>query len=649
MISNETINEIKSRIDIVDVISDFVTLKKSGVNYKALSPFTNEKTASFYVVPEKGIFKDFSSGKGGDAITFVMEHESLGYAEALKLLAKKYGITVEENVLEFKSDQASEVEAISLVLKFAAKYFESQLTSGVEGSSVGKQYLEERDINLRSVAKFQLGYAPNEWHALQEEALRSGFSSDVLEKSGLVVKNESGKVYDRFRGRVIFPITSLAGKVIGFGGRTMGKDLPKYINSPESVVYKKSHVLYGIFESKAAIRRTGFAYLVEGYTDVISMHQSGFENVVASAGTALTRDQVKLLKRFTDNVTILFDGDAAGIKASEKGIDIIIGEGMDVKVVMLPAGEDPDSFCRKTSASEVAAYLTEQTKDFISHRIDLAAAGKEDPSRKATAIREVLISISVIPDALKRMIYLQDLSKRTGVEIATLTIEIKKLLLQRDRMVSNSIHEVDTVNVPRTDSSMLLSEIHTLSKGFVDSLTDSLKRFEREFVKVLLNQGHRKLSDERYTFEYLFEEAQDVEFVEPIHQEIMDMVKVEVAKSNYQHAAEMFKGIVGAMPKHMSEYCAHLLVQKHFVSDGWKQNHIEVGEEYDPESAAVKVILQLKLAILSKMQQDNLQKCKLLTSPGDQEEILEIHAELDRYKNDVASRLGRTVISISPN
>lgn len=645
MISTETINEIKSRIDIVDVVSDFITLKKAGANYKALSPFTNEKTASFYVVPEKGIFKDFSSGKGGDAITFIMEHETIGYVEALKLLATKYGIAVDEKHSSGYPEKATELEAIGLAVKFATKHFTDHLLIREEGRSIGLTYLQERQINNRSIDKFKLGYAPNEWHSIEEEAIKNGFSLEILEKSGLVVKNEAGKVYDRFRSRVIFPISNIAGNVIGFGGRSMGKDLPKYINSPESALYRKGQVLYGLFESKAAIRKTDFAYLVEGYTDVISMHQSGYENVVASAGTALTAEQVKLLKRFTENITILFDGDAAGIRASEKGIDIILSEGLNVKVLCLPEGEDPDSFCRKNSSSVIDAFFKDNAKDFISYRINQATEnGKSDPSQRAASIKDILASIAVIPDALKRMIYLQDLSKRTDIDINTLTIEIKKILLSQRGSKSHSRDATDSGPA----SSLMLSDIHTLSKGFVDSAESTLKLFEKEFMKVLLNQGFKKLEDGTYTFQYLFEESQDVDFVEPIHQEIVDFFKVEVAKAGIDMLADVFTtDLLRLMPKAMSEYCSQFLVQKHFISNGWDQNQITVGEEYDPQAAALKVILQMKLGILARMQYDNLQKCKILTSPEDQEEILEIHAALDTYKNDLASRLGRTVLNIS--
>jgi len=333
LISRETIEEVKSRADIVDVISDFVTLKKSGQNYKALSPFNNEKTPSFFVVPTKGIFKDFSSGKGGDAFTFVMEHEKLSYAEAIRYLAKKYGVEIKEDRTSNESkEEQSEREGLYILMNFAKDYYKNSLSNVEEGRSIGLSYFRERGFNDRTLEKFELGYALEGWENFSNEAVAKGYNKDLLEKTGLVVKKEDGSSYDRFRGRVIFPVHNLAGKVIAFGARMLGKEKnqPKYINSPETDIYHKSDVLYGLYQGKNAIRQHDACYLVEGYTDVISMHQADVENVVASSGTALTENQIKLIRRFTENITVLFDGDAAGIKAALRGIDMILKGGLNV-------------------------------------------------------------------------------------------------------------------------------------------------------------------------------------------------------------------------------------------------------------------------------------------------------------------------------
>src|SRR5688572_6485885 len=348
MITPETIDEVKNRVDIVDVIGDFVTLKRSGQNYKALSPFTNEKTASFYVVPSKGIFKDFSSGKGGDGITFVMEHEGMSYVEALRYLAKKYGVTIKEDLVsQDQLVEKSDRDSLYIVMNYAKDYYKELLQGTDEGRSIGMSYFRERGFNTRTIDKFELGYSINEWDHFHKKATGAGYSEEMIEKAGLVIKKENTqgngfRYYDRFRGRVIFPIHNLAGKVIAFGARilTKEKDQPKYINSPETEIYHKSNVLYGMFQAKNAIRREDFCYLVEGYTDVISMHQADIDNVVASSGTALTEDQIKLIRRFTENVTVLFDGDAAGIKAALRGIDLVLKGGLNVRVVLLPNGEE---------------------------------------------------------------------------------------------------------------------------------------------------------------------------------------------------------------------------------------------------------------------------------------------------------------------
>jgi len=360
VISRETIDEVKSRIDIVDVVGDFVTLKRSGQQYKALSPFTNEKTASFYVVPSKGIFKDFSSGKGGDGITFVMEHEGMSYLEAIRYLAKKYGVTIKEEETSQSNLQQSDRDSLYIVMNYAKEYYQSLLVNTDEGRSIGMSYFHERGFNDRIIEKFELGYSINEWDHLHKKAIHDGHSEEMLEKAGLVIKKEkegsdSYRIYDRFRGRVIFPVHGIAGKVIAFGARilTKEKDQPKYINSPETEIYHKSNVLYGMFQAKNAIRREDFCYLVEGYTDVISMHLADVDNVVASSGTALTEEQIKLIRRFTENVTVLFDGDAAGIKAALRGIDLVLKGGLNVRIVLLPDAEDPDSYSRKMGSSEL--------------------------------------------------------------------------------------------------------------------------------------------------------------------------------------------------------------------------------------------------------------------------------------------------------
>ena len=640
MISRSTIDDIKSRIDIIDVISDFISLKRSGQNYKALSPFTNEKTASFYVVPSKGIFKDFSSGKGGDAITFVMEHESMSYMEALKYLAKKYGVEVKEDVNSEKEQAAqSERDGLYIVMNYAKEYFKDLLFKHDEGRSIGLSYFRERGFNDRNIEKFELGYALNEWHGLEKTATQSGYSQTSLEKSGLIIKKEDGKTYDRFRGRVIFPVHNLSGKVIAFGARilTKEKDQPKYINSPETDIYHKSNVLYGMFQAKNEIRKHDFCYLVEGYTDVISLHQAGIENVVASSGTALTEEQIKLMRRFTENVTVLFDGDAAGIKAALRGIDLVLKGGLNVRIVLLPDGEDPDSYSKKMGSTELNQYLKDHTKDFISFKIELYSAdAAKDPIKKAELIRDIVTSITAIPDPLKRTVYLQECSKKLEVPLSILSIEVKKILLATKANEAKA----DQRRVAEDSLSTSLSEVHTLSKSFLLSVEESLALFEKEFIKVLINQGHLKTADDEFAYEYLFRESQDVDFQVPIHQEIVDQYKVEVTKGNTMKPDAFLK----AIPQEEATYISEFLVQKYYISEGWKKHHILIGDEYIVEQSAHKVIMQLKLGIVMKMLNDNLQKIKETTTKKEQNELLEIQATIDGFKNTIASGLGRIVL-----
>lgn len=641
MISRNTIDEIKSRIDIIDVVSDFINLKRSGQNYKALSPFTNEKTASFYVVPSKGIFKDFSSGKGGDAITFVMEHEGMSYTEALRFLAKKYGVEIKEELVQEKDVVAqSERDSLYIVMNYAKDYFKELLHKSDEGQSIGLSYFRERGFTDRNIEKFELGYALNEWNGFEKIALKSGYSPEILEKAGLIVKRENGNTYDRFRGRVIFPVHNLSGKVIAFGARMLGKekDQPKYINSPETDIYHKSNVLYGMFQAKNEIRKHEFCYLVEGYTDVISLHQSGIENVVASSGTALTEEQIKLMRRFTENVTVLFDGDAAGIKAALRGIDLVLKGGLNVRIVLLPDGEDPDSFSKKRGSSELVQYLKEHTQDFISFKIDLYTAdASKDPIKKAELIRDILTSVTAIPDPLKRTVYLQECSKKLEVPLSVLSIEVKKILL------STKANEVKPERIQGQTNDGLtssLSEIHSLSKSFLLSSDESLALFEKEFIKVLINQGHYRTAEGEFAYEYLFRESQDVEFLNPMHQEIVDQYKVEVAKGNSIKPSDFLQALSPAAASYVSGF----LVQKYFISEGWKRHHIIIGDEYLLEQSSVKVIMQLKLGIIMKMLNDNLQKSKELKAEKEQNEMIDIQATLDEYKNEIARSLGRIVL-----
>jgi DNA primase len=417
LIAKSTIDQVYDAARLEEVIGDFVQLRKSGSNFKGLSPFTDERTPSFMVSPVKQIWKDFSSGKGGNVVAFLMEHEHFTYPEAIKYLARKYGIEIEETQRsEEEEEQASERESMYLVSEFASGYFQDCLWNTETGKAIGLSYFKERGFEDETIKKFGLGYNPDQWDALTKAALDKGYLKEFLQKTGLSIVKESGvgeadRMFDRFKGRVIFPIQSLSGRVLGFGGRILGNDkkAAKYLTSPESEIYHKSKVLYGINLAKQAIAKEDTCYLVEGYTDVIQFYQRGIQNVVASSGTALTPEQIRLVNRLTRNITVLFDGDAAGERASLRGIDMILEQGMNVRVCTFPAGEDPDSFARKNELEDVVSYLKENSKDFIQYKTSLLAReAANDPIKKAETVRDIVQSIARIPDRIKREIYIQE-------------------------------------------------------------------------------------------------------------------------------------------------------------------------------------------------------------------------------------------------
>jgi len=414
VITKNTIDKVFEAARVEEVIGDYVQLKRAGSNLKGLSPFSSEKSPSFMVSPVKQIWKDFSSGKGGNAVTFLMEHEHFTYPDAIRHLAKKYNIEIEETEDSQEEKQlASERESLYVVSEFAADYFEKTLHNTEVGKAIGLSYFKERGFSTETIKKFKLGYSPEVWDALTVEALGKGYQLEFLEKTGLTIVGDQ-KPFDRFKGRVMFPIQSMSGRVMGFGGRILDneKKAAKYLNSPESDIYYKSKVLYGIYHAKAAIAKQDNCFLVEGYTDVIQFNQAGIENVVASSGTALTPDQIRLVQRLTKNMTVLFDGDAAGLRASIRGIDLILEAGMNVKVCTFPDGEDPDSFAKKTPYEELLRYLDENAKDFIQFKASLLFSdAKNDPIKKAELIRDMVESISKIPDPIKREIYIKECSR----------------------------------------------------------------------------------------------------------------------------------------------------------------------------------------------------------------------------------------------
>ena len=445
MIDRQTVEKIKDAANIVEVVSEFVTLKKSGANYKGLCPFHDEKTPSFMVSPARNSCHCFGCGKGGTPVSFIMEHEQMTYPEALRWLAKKYHIEIRERELtvEEKREQ-SERESMFIINEYALKYFEDILHNHPDGVAIGKQYFRQRGIRDDIIRKFQLGFDLNDRYAFGRSALEKGYKEEFIEKVGICYKNERGELIDRYAGRVIFPWIGVSGKVVGFGGRKLDAATKgvqqKYVNSPDSEIYHKDHELYGLYQAKRAIAKEDCVYMVEGYTDVIAMHQAGIENVVANSGTALSNHQISILHRFTSNIVLLYDGDAAGIHAALRGTDMLLAEGMNLKVLLLPDGEDPDSFARKNTASDFRQYIVEHQADFIQFKTDLLLRNERDPLKRANAINSIVQSISMVVNPILRDTYIHDCSQRMGIAEATLISQMNKFI--RERKGQSAVRQV---------------------------------------------------------------------------------------------------------------------------------------------------------------------------------------------------------------
>ena len=628
-ISQATIEEVKNRIDIIDVISDFVNLKRTGQHYKGKSPFTDEKTPSFIVFPRNQNFKDFSSGKQGDAIAFIMEYDGLSYIEAIKYLAKKYGVDVEEEEQSPEAIQRqNERESLYIILNYAKEYFKTLLHNSDEGKSIGLSYFKERGFTNELIEKFELGYSLDQWNALEEDAKSKGYNPELLEKAGLIIKKEESQ-YDRFRGRVIFPIHSITGKAIAFGARILKneKNQPKYLNSPETDVYSKSNVLYGLYQASRSMRQQENCYLVEGYTDVISLHQHGVENVVASSGTSLTENQIKLIQRHTDNITVLFDGDAAGIRASLRGIDMILEQGMNVKAVAFPQNEDPDSYSRKLGALGFQEFLKENAEDFIHFKTKLLLQGKEqDPIKKAETITQIITSLSIIPDQVKRAVYIKETSNLLQLDEQLLYGELNKILIhQRKEKEKKAFKAQPEIIVEKIEEEQ--------RKEKIDSITFQ----EKEAVRILLNYGFNQIENKYNLVEHYFEELEPVEFATPIYNKILDVFKNELGKGNVIDV-EFFKSYPD---QEIKNEVMNLVSDRHEISENWERFRIYVPTEKDVLNSSVySNILRLKFHKIKKMIALNLEELKNEEDPNRQLELQKINVELKKAEAAFSTPLG---------
>jgi DNA primase len=635
-ISRITTEKVRERADIEDVVSDYVPLKKRGQNLWACCPFHNEKSPSFSVTPIKQFYKCFGCGKAGDAIQFIMDIEGIGFNEAVRQLANKYGIEVEEDSAPTPElvQAYNERESLYIALGFARDFFVKNLNTA-EGKAIGQSYFKERGFTPKIIEKFDLGYALDGWDHLLKEAKSAGFQEDILLKSGLILEKEGdpSRVYDRFRNRVTFTIHNLGGKPIGFGARILKQDKkqPKYINSPETEVYHKSDILYGIFQAKQAMRQLDNCYLVEGYTDVISLHLSGIENVVASSGTSLTENQIKLIKRFTDNVTVLYDGDAAGIKASLRGIDMLLEGGLNVRAVVFPEGEDPDSYSRRVGSQEFREYLSANSRDFIAFKIALYAKEAEnDPIKRAEVIRQVIESIAKIPDSLFRAAYTKESAKLLQLEEDIIHIELNKILLKKKKDQPS----VEAEQAP-------LENFLPVEKKEAFSSTKILALSERETLRLLINYGFEKISEDLHVCDYLLQEVQDLRFETPVYQKILSAYQTALQQGTLPDTG-FFLGIDDAEIK---REVIGLVTQEHEISPNWEMKHqIYTHKEEDDLSKTVfETVLRLKRKVVKKLLDEAMLKMK--DAKDDEIQALqEVYIELKYYQVDIDRQLG-TVIS----
>lgn len=712
MIDQATIDRILDAAQIVDVVSDFVTLRKRGVNYVGLCPFHNEKTPSFSVSPSKGVCKCFSCGKGGNAVHFIMEHEQLSYYEALKWLAKKYNIEIKERELTKEEKQSQSLrESLFLVNQFAAEYFQDVLYNNIDGQSIGMTYFRQRGFRDDIIKKFQLGYCTEAKDALARTAIQKGYKQELLLKTGLCYMKDDGKtIRDRFWGRVIFPVHNITGKVVAFGGRVLSaatKNVQmKYVNSPESEIYHKSKELYGIYFAKQSIIRQDRCFLVEGYTDVISMHQSGIENVVASSGTALTSDQIRLIHRFTNNITVLYDGDGAGIKASIRGIDMLLEEGMNIKVCLLPDGEDPDSFARKHNATEYQAYINNNEVDFIRFKTNLLMeeAGK-DPIKRAELISSIVKSISVIPDSIVRSVYIRECSQLLKMDEKVLVDATAKLIEQavenkakeeerkkqreeynrrqeiiaaqaenQTTAIGNNENTDNNINITQTEYTASPTEGDTPLPEYIPEETPQIidtyssyipaqgnenKVFykqEENLVKMIIRYGEKIVccvqdeegNEQPFTVtEYIAYnlKVDDIQFHNPVHRRILKEAEENVRKENFVSE----KYFLSNPDPEISKVAADMSSDRYQLSNYHSKGQKIITDEERLYELVPRLLMDFKISILKEEMKHTLQALNdpaIASNPEKCAEIMTHFRDLTETQNMILRDAGDRTTSL---
>lgn len=640
-ITRESIDQIYAAFDIVEVVGDFVNLKKRGANFAGLSPFTSEKTPSFYVSPAKQIFKCFSTGIGGDAVKFLMEADKLTYVEALKYLAKKYNIEIQydQQPSDEQNQEQSERDALFIVLEYAKNYYQKILIENADGQAIGLSYFKERGLNEKTIKDFELGFALDGWDNIIKDATQNQYSLEILEKAGLIKTSENGKKFDFFRNRVMFPIHNSSGKVVALAGRILGneKGTAKYINSPETELYHKSYVLYGLHQAKNAIRSEDTCLLVEGYMDVISLYQAGITNVVASSGTSLTEEQVKLISRYTKNVTVLYDGDAAGIKAAVRGTDLILDSGLNIKVLLFPDGHDPDSFVQEVGTTAFREYMKANAKDFITFKTEaLLKESSNDPLKKAEVIREVVNSIAKVKDNIQRALYFKRCSQLLEIDEQVIISEYNKIQLANRKKQEGDGKSAESQGV----EGILETEISPIQPSISEHQGDEV--VEHEIVRILINYAEFPLDDQTQLYKNLFLYVQNIEFKNPLVARIFVLFQEELMNGNIP-GLDYF---ISHPEKEIEQYLVDLLTDRYELSEVW-ENKLSI---YIPAKDADKILLLHKTLARFNFEKVNsqfkeLQKklSKLAHDDGSMEEIQQTQMVLKTYQQQYAKELGLVI------
>ncbi|MXV37554.1 DNA primase [Flavobacteriaceae bacterium Ap0902] len=642
MISKETIDQIFQTARVEEVIGDFVQLKKSGSNYKGLSPFTQEKSPSFMVSPAKQIWKDFSSGKGGSVVSFIMEHEQFTYPEALRWLAKRYNIEIEED-FERTDEQIAEAKVREnqyTITEFANKWFQQQLLDSEEGRTIGYAYFKERGLNKKSIETFNLGYSPKQWDAFTAHALEKGYSYEALNEVGLTVGSKD-KPVDRFRERVMFPIQSFSGRTLGFGARILGnnKKTAKYLNSPENQIYHKSKILYGIFQAKQAILKEDECYLVEGYTDVISMHQSGVENVVASSGTALTAEQIRLVKRLTDNLTLVFDSDPAGIRASFRGIDLILEQELNVRVVVLPKGEDPDSFARKHKDSELKDYFKENSTDFIRFKVGvLKEDAGTDPVKNSEMIQSVINSIALIPNLIQRELYIREASSILNMreELLFNQLAIKLSEQEKDSKRKKLLPKESPLQVSTPEKESAVNPFVVLE----DELLKLMIRYGNEEIMIPYPEDQTKFYKSTVSEEIIWQlENDEVHFTIPHYQDMFLEIKRGLENKEYR----MGEFFVRHENKELSQLASGFIFEKYKLSSWEKQGIIVPTGKDNLGKRTLEVIYNYKRLLLDSIIKNTSKQLKEDITEKERQKLIKKVMRLTALKQYLDGLLNRSV------